>query len=125
MKKNRILRGDIYYANLNPVRGSEQGGIRPVLIIQNNTGNYFATTVIVAPISTKKPKLPTHIKLPSTDKLKHNSVILFEQIRTIDKRRLISYLGSIPKSLFLDVNKSICCSLGINNNVGIFIWKGI
>lgn len=121
MQKNRILRGEIYYANLNPVSGSEQGGIRPVLIIQNNTGNYFATTVIVAPISTKQSKLPTHIQLPPTDKIKHNSVILFEQIRTIDKKRLISYLGKIPKSLFADVNNSICCSLGINNNIGIFI----
>ena len=85
-----ISRGDLYYADLNPVVGSEQGGIRPVLIIQNNTGNKHSPTVIIAAITSKdvKSTLPTHCVLSEHAGLDHNSVVLLEQIRTIDKTRL-------------------------------------
>lgn len=84
-----INRGDIYYANLSPVLGSEQGGLRPVLILQNNKGNKYSTTIIIAPISSKLTKnpIPTHVTI-NCDALEKTSVILLEQIRTIDKIRL-------------------------------------
>ena len=93
-----IRRGDIYYADLSPVVGSEQGGIRPVLIIQNNVGNRHSPTVICAAITSKmnKAKLPTHIEISTRDyKIVKNSVILLEQIRTIDKQRLKEYVCHI------------------------------
>lgn len=113
MKKNKILRGNIYYANLNPVKGSEQGGIRPVLILQNNLGNYFGSTVIMAPISTKNAKLPTHVKISPMDKINRNSIILLEQIRVIDKCRLMQYLGKISPEKMQEVNKATMIALGI------------
>ena len=90
-----IKRGEIYLADLNPVMGSEQGGIRPVVVIQNNIGNYYSPTIIVAAItSAEKRHLPTHTKLESSC-LNKDSTALLEQIRTIDKRRLISYIGEV------------------------------
>ena len=98
VKKLIIRRGDIYYADLSPVVGSEQGGIRPVLIIQNNVGNRHSPTVICAAITSKmnKAKLPTHIELSTKDyQIVKNSVILLEQIRTIDKQRLKEFVCHI------------------------------
>lgn len=87
-----IKRGDIFYADLNPVVGSEQGGIRPVLVISNNTGNRYSPTIIIAPITSRthtKAKLPTHTEVKDCDKLDKDSIILLEQIRTIDKQRFV------------------------------------
>ena len=107
-------RGEIYYADLSPVIGSEQGGYRPVLILQNNKGNKYSTTVIVAPISSKitKNDLPTHV-LIETDFLEKKSVILLEQIRTIDKKRIEEKLGVLPYMYIDAVNQAIKTSLDI------------
>ena len=98
----RILRGDLYYADLTPVIGCEQGGVRPVLIIQNNMGNLHSPTVIVAAVTSKNSKhnLPTHVPLnPNYSGLKAYSIILLEQIRTIDRSRLKEYIGHLELSL--------------------------
>ena len=111
-----INRGDIYYADLSPVVGSEQGGVRPVLVIQNDVGNKFSPTVIVAAITSQleKAKLPTHIEL---NKQKYNlpkdSVVLLEQIRTLDKRRLKEKLSSIDCLTMQSVDIAVMISLGI------------
>ena len=97
-EKREIKRGDIYYADLDPVIGSEQGGIRPVVIIQNDVGNKHSPTILIAPFTCKmrKKPLPTHVFINSADSgLRHNSMILFEQIRTIDKQRLREFVGTI------------------------------
>lgn len=97
-----VKRGDIYYADLSPVVGSEQGGIRPVLVIQNDIGNKYSPTVIAAAITSQinKAKMPTHIELAAKDYgLNKDSVILLEQIRTIDKRRLREKIGRIDDGL--------------------------
>ena len=109
-----IRRGDIYYADLSPVVGSEQGGIRPVLVIQNNVGNRHSPTVICAAITSKmnKAKLPTHIEISTRDyKIVKNSVILLEQIRTIDKQRLKDKVCHLDGELLKQVNKALCISL--------------
>jgi len=100
MNISEIKRGQIYLADLNPVMGSEQGGVRPVVVIQNNIGNRFSPTIIVAAITGKmKKSLSTHTELKSKG-LKKSSIALLEQIRTIDKRRLIEYVGEVsPKEL--------------------------
>ena len=107
-------RGEIYYADLSPVVGSEQGGYRPVLILQNNKGNKYSTTVIVAPISSRMTKndLPTHVII-ETEFLEKKSVILLEQIRTIDKKRIDEKLGSLSQNLTEKVNLAIKTSLDI------------
>lgn len=107
-------RGEIYYADLSPVVGSEQGGYRPVLILQNNKGNKYSTTVIVAPISSRMTKndLPTHVVI-ETEFLEKKSVILLEQIRTIDKKRIDEKLGSLSQNLMEKVNLAIKTSLDI------------
>ena len=114
-----IKRGDMFYADLSPVTGSEQGGIRPVLIIQNDTGNKYSPTVIAAAITsqTGKNKLPTHIDIGSEDNgLKADSVVLTEQIRTIDKSRLKEKIGHINDSSVMDqVNNAIGISFGLEN----------
>ncbi len=110
-----IKRGDIYLANLNPVVGSEQGGLRPVLIVQNNKGNRYSPTVIVAAItsSDQKPDLPTHITiLPEQSGLHKPSIILMEQLRTLDKSRLASYLGMLDKETMRKADQALECSLG-------------
>ncbi len=113
-----IARGDIYYADLSPVIGSEQGGVRPVLVIQNDIGNKFSPTVIIAAITSQleKAKLPTHIEL-SKDKynLNKDSVILLEQIRTLDKRRLKDKVCSIDKLKMNQVDIAMMISLGITS----------
>ncbi|MDR3317932.1 MAG: type II toxin-antitoxin system PemK/MazF family toxin [Clostridiales bacterium] len=111
-----IKRGDIYFADLSPVVGSEQGGLRPVLIIQNDVGNKFGPTVIAAAITSQlyKAKLPTHVPLPAEKfGLAKLSVALLEQVRTLDKRRLQERLGSVDKPLMDEINKALLISLGL------------
>ncbi len=111
----QVKRGEIYYADLSPVVGSEQGGVRPVLIIQNDVGNKYSPTVIVSAITSQlgKAKLPTHIEL-SAEKynLPKNSVALLEQIRTLDKRRLKEKVTTLSAEKMREVNKAILISLG-------------
>lgn len=112
-----IKRGDIYYAELNPVIGSEQGGTRPVLIISNDTGNRHSPTVIVAAITSKlysKAKLPTHAAVKDSEILEKNSVVLLEQIRTIDKQRLKEFVGTLDKGFLLSVDKALAVSIGLH-----------
>ena len=111
-----IKRGDIFYADLRPVVGSEQGGIRPVLIIQNDVGNRHSPTVICAAITSKmnKAKLPTHVELQATQGgLSKNSVVLLEQLRTIDKQRLKERIGSLGSEKLPIVDEALSVSLGI------------
>ncbi len=111
-----VKRGDIYYADLSPVVGSEQGGMRPVLIVQNDVGNKYSPTVIAAAITSKmgKTKLPTHIDVHA-DKvgLSKDSVVLLEQIRTIDKKRLGDKMGHLDDTLMGAVNEAISISFGL------------
>lgn len=111
MKTLKIKRGQIYYADLSPVIGSEQGGVRPVLIVQNDMGNAHSPTTIVACITSiqTKHKLPTHIDIP----LKKDSIILTEQLRTIDKRRLSTFLGELDEKTMEKVDNAIKISLGV------------
>ena len=111
-----VKRGDIYYADLSPFVGSEQGGIRPVLVIQNDIGNKYSPTVIAAAITSQinKAKMPTHIELAAKDYgLNKDSVILLEQIRTIDKRRLREKIGRIDDGLMASVNNALSISFGL------------
>ncbi len=111
-----IKRGYLYYADLSPVVGSEQGGVRPVLIIQNDIGNKYSPTVIVAAITSQinKAKLPTHIEISAHEYgLNKDSVILLEQIRTIDKKRLREKIGCLDKNMMLKVDNSLQISLGL------------
>ncbi len=111
-----IKRGDIYYADLSPVVGSEQGGLRPVLIVQNEVGNRYSPTVIAAAITSKisKTKLPTHIDVPGDDAgLAKDSIILLEQIRTIDKKRLKEKMGHLDDATMNSVNSAIEVSFGL------------
>ena len=111
-----IKRGELYYADLSPVVGSEQGGVRPVLVVQNDVGNKYSPTVIAAAVTSKinKAKLPTHIELNAEDYgLIKDSVVLLEQIRTIDKRRLKERIGELPKSTMDMVNDALLISLGL------------
>jgi mRNA interferase MazF len=111
-----IKRGDIYYADLSPVVGSEQGGIRPVLIVQNDTGNKYSPTVIAAAITSQinKAKLPTHIEISAQEYgLMKDSVILLEQIRTIDKQRLREKIGHLDDELMERVNDALSISFGL------------
>ena len=111
-----IKRGEIYYADLSPVIGSEQGGVRPVLIIQNDIGNKFGPTVIAAAITSKmaKAKIPTHVPIPAEKfGLSKESVALLEQVRTLDKKRLQEKIGELDKKLVDEVNKALLISLGL------------
>lgn len=113
-----VKRGDIYYADLSPVIGSEQGGIRPVLIIQNDVGNKYSPTVIAAAITSQinKAKMPTHIELSATKYgLYKDSVILLEQIRTIDKKRLREKVAHLDKKLMKTVDDALSISFGLEN----------
>ncbi|MDD6189930.1 MAG: type II toxin-antitoxin system PemK/MazF family toxin [Clostridiales bacterium] len=116
---NGVKRGDIYYADLSPVVGSEQGGMRPVLIVQNDVGNKHSPTVIAAAITSQinKAKLPTHIELGAkTYGLSKDSVILLEQIRTIDKKRLKDRMGKLDDKLMNQVDNAIAVSFGLTDN---------
>ncbi len=111
-----VSRGDVFYADLNPVIGSEQGGVRPVVVIQNDIGNKYSPTVIVAAITSKidKAKLPTHVEIAAgSSRLEKDSVILLEQIRTLDKKRLQRKVTSLEKETIKKVNKAIEISLGL------------
>ncbi|AUS98213.1 PemK family transcriptional regulator [Clostridium thermosuccinogenes] len=113
-----IKRGDIFYADLSPVVGSEQGGVRPVLIIQNDVGNKYSPTVIAAAITSQinKAKLPTHIEISAQEYgLARDSVILLEQIRTIDKQRLREKIGHLDDELMEKVNEAIGVSFGLSD----------
>jgi len=113
-----ISRGDIYYADLSPVVGSEQGGVRPVLVVQNNVGNKFSPTVIIAAITSQltKAKLPTHIELSRNEyNLTKDSVVLLEQIRTLDKRRLKEKISSIDEIKMHQIDVAMMISLGITS----------
>lgn len=111
-----LQRGDIYSADLSPSIGSEQSGSRPVLILQNNTGNHFSPTIIIAAITSankKSGKFPTHYRLNDRCGLVKPSVVMLEQIRTIDKVRLKSYIGHLNKDDMENINRTLLCSLGI------------
>jgi len=112
----QIRRGDIYYADLSPVVGSEQGGVRPVVIVQNDVGNKYSPTVIAAAITSKinKAKMPTHIEINAeTFGLPKDSVVLTEQIRTIDKRRLKERIGHLDDEYMTKVNDALSVSFGL------------
>ena len=113
--RKAIRRGDLFYADLNPVVGSEQGGIRPVLVIQNDVGNHFSPTVVAAAITSRKAKnsLPTHILLENVPGLAPTSLLLLEQLRTIDRKRLRGYIGRISKEKMLEIDATLAISVGI------------
>lgn len=113
--KKIVKRGDIYYADLSPVVGCEQGGIRPVIVIQNNTGNKHCPTVIVAAITSQNKKpMPTHINLSVNEcKLSSDSTIMLEQVRTIDKNRLKNFVSSVTSEKMDEINQVILVSFGL------------
>ena len=114
-----IKRGDIFYADLSPVVGSEQGGVRPVLIVQNDVGNRYSPTVIAAAITSQHDKtdLPTHIKVNAVSSgLAKDSIILLEQVRTIDKRRLKEKMGTLDTRSMGEVDMALSVSFGLGNN---------
>ncbi len=111
-----VKRGDIYYADLSPVVGSEQGGVRPVLIVQNDIGNKYSPTVIAAAITSQKEKsnLPTHIKVTADDcGLAKDSIVLLEQIRTIDKKRLKEKMGTLDTGAMNMIDRALSVSFGL------------
>ena len=109
-----VRRGDVYYADLAGSVGSEQGGLRPVVVIQNDKGNRFSPTLIVAPISSRltKPPIPTHVILPA-DSLEKASIVLLEQIRTIDKQRLGQWVCTVDRKTWQAIDEDLCVSLGL------------
>ena len=114
-----VKKGDLFFADLSPVIGSEQGGVRPVLVVQNDVGNKYSPTIIVAAVTSQtKTKLPTHVRLEATQGgLSKDSVVLLEQLRTIDKQRLKERIGTLSESQLPDVEKALSVSLGIANSV--------
>jgi len=113
-----VQRGEVYFADLSPVVGSEQGGVRPVLILQNNIGNRFSPTVIVAAITAQiqKAKLPTHVEINANKYgFERNSVILLEQIRTLDKQRLTDKITHLDKPMMEKINQALEISLGLRD----------
>lgn len=114
----RIRRGDIYYADLRPVVGCEQGGIRPVVILQNNTGNRFSPTTIAAAVTSQdgKHQIPTHIRIDRQfHGLHQDSMILLEQVRTLDQKRLLGYIGCLDQETLEAVDRGLTVSLGMRN----------
>lgn len=110
-----IVKGAIFYADLGKTVGSEESGIRPVLVIQNNTGNRFSPTTIIAPISTKKTdELPTHILIKQFDKIRHNSIILLEQLRVIDKSRLKGFVEVLDDKQMKEIDLALLKTFGIS-----------
>lgn len=111
-----IKRGDIYYADLSPVIGSEQGGVRPVLIIQNDKGNHYSPTVIAAAITGRKKRwMPTHVRLYRQAGLSRISCVMLEQVRTIDRARLIRYIGSLDEGTMEAVDTALAVSMGMKS----------
>ncbi len=115
-KKKEICRGELYYADLTPTTGSEQGGIRPVLVLQNNLGNRHSPTVIVAAITARrqKPPIPTHVSIQTNGGLSQSSVVLLEQLRTIDRERLLGYIGALPQEDMQKIDKALKISMGLD-----------
>ena len=114
-----IKKGDLYFADLSPVTGSEQGGIRPVLVVQNDVGNRYSPTIIVAAITSRKNKadLPTLVEIEAGGYgLSKNSTVLMEQLRTIDKTRLKERIGTIDRNRLPEINEALSVSLGIQND---------
>ena len=112
----KVKRGDLFYADLSPVVGSEQGGVRPVIVVQNDTGNKYSPTIIVAPVTSQmnKAKLPTHVKLKGNNYgLPKNSVALMEQLRTIDKKRLREKIGSFSGNVMNKIDEALSISLAL------------
>ena len=123
-EKIMIKRGELYYADLSPVIGSEQGGVRPILIVQNDTGNKYSPTIIAAAVTSQlgKAKLPTHIELSANEfGLMKDSVILLEQIRTLDKKRLKEKIGELSTSKMQKVNTALLISLGFADKLDSFL----
>ncbi|MHB8963611.1 MAG: type II toxin-antitoxin system PemK/MazF family toxin [Saccharofermentanales bacterium] len=117
MERN-IKRGDIYYADLNPSVGCEQAGCRPVVVIQNNTGNRYSPTLVIAPTTsrtTTKPMLPTHVRIPSGFGIERKSIILLEQIRTIDRSRLGAFVGTLSPSTMIEIDVALAVSIGLTD----------
>ncbi|MDO5027549.1 MAG: type II toxin-antitoxin system PemK/MazF family toxin [Tissierellia bacterium] len=111
----KVKRGDVFYADLSPVVGSEQGGVRPVLVIQNDMGNRYSPTIIIAAITsqTNKTKIPTHVKVEPGIGLPKNSVVLLEQVRTIDKKRLRDKVGTFDEKAMIHIDESLKISVGL------------
>jgi mRNA interferase MazF len=115
MQKRKIKRGDIYYADLNPVIGSEQGNLRPVLVVQNDVGNEHSPTIVIVPITCnlRKNPLPTHVMIPRSCGLDTDSLILVEQIRTVDRSRFTEYVGRINQCINVKVNNALAICVGM------------
>ena len=113
-----VKRGDLYYANLSPVLGSEQGGVRPIVVIQNDVGNKYSPTIIIAPVTSRqtKTKMPTHVAISANDDfgLPMDSVVLLEQIRTIDKQRLKDKIGTFDERKMIEIDNAISISLSLH-----------
>ncbi|MBQ9900788.1 MAG: type II toxin-antitoxin system PemK/MazF family toxin [Clostridia bacterium] len=117
-----IRRGDLYYAELDPVVGSEQAGTRPVLVVSNDIGNQYSPVIVIVPITSRrigKKQLPTHVEVRMPELLKNDSTALTEQIRTIDKLRLKEYIGSLPDCLMAAVDQALAISIGIGRQIVI------
>ena len=118
MQKNRrIKRGDIYYANLYPIIGCEQDGIRPVVVIQNEMANAYSPLVLIAPLTSRvstKPKLGTHVYIKKNGKITHDSIIQMEQIRVLDKSRLGSFVCTLSSDILQEIDKALICSFQID-----------
>ena len=117
MRRKAIRRGALFYADLDPVVGSEQGGTRPILILQNNVGSYFSPTVVAAAITSRRDKthLPTHVLLDDVPGLAPTSLLLLEQIRTVDRRRLRGYIGQISKKKMKEIDTALAISVGLRS----------
>jgi mRNA interferase MazF len=116
-KTPKICRGDIYFFDFDPVLGSEQGGTRPAAVLQNNAGNRNAPTVIIAPITSQvKPMLPTHVELPHINDLRDGSILLLEQIRTVDRQRMGQYVGAIGTLTMKKVDEAVLISLAVGSD---------
>lgn len=118
MQKNKkIKRGDIYYANLYPIIGCEQDGIRPVVVIQNEMANAYSPVVLIAPLTSRvstKPKLGTHVYIKKNGKITHDSIIQMEQIRVLDKSRLGSFVCTLSSETLQEIDKALICSFQID-----------
>ena len=115
--EKKIRRGDLYYAELDPIIGSEQAGTRPVLVVSNDIGNRYSPVIVIVPITSRrigKKWLPTHVEVNVPELLKNDSTVLTEQIRTIDKLRLKEYLGSLPDYLMKEVNQALAVCIALN-----------
>ena len=117
MRRKAIRRGALFYADLDPVIGSEQGGTRPILILQNDVGNYFSPTVVAAAITSRRDKthLPAHVLLEDVPGLAPTSLLLLEQIRTVDRRRLRGYIGQISKKKMKEIDTALAISVGLRS----------